>query len=97
MSISYIWALVGFSDANFAVVEVGEVLGRHWRHCGGFSLFVREYHCYGGTGENIEGDMECGGAHNLSLIGFGYFIVFCFLFYFLLFHDISPFVTYGHG
>lgn len=47
--------------------------------------------------ENIEGDMECGGAHNLSLIGFGYFIVFCFLFYFFLFHDISPFVTYWHG
>lgn len=39
LSISYIWALVGFSDASFADVEVGEGLGRHRRHCGGFSLF----------------------------------------------------------
>lgn len=36
----------------------GRGLGRHRRHCGGFGLFVREYHSYGGSGENIEGDVE---------------------------------------
>lgn len=55
-----------------------------WSFCARISWLWRNWR------ENIKGDMECGGTHNLSLIGFRYFIVFVFLFYFLLFHDISP-------